>query len=84
VKYLIQGGESAERVELLLQLTSIRSEDIQDALADHLVRGLSDATAAGINGLTQSNFKRALDKLEEVAATVERIKEIDWRHLKRA
>lgn len=83
MRYLTQGGETAERLELLLSLTKITSEPVQDALADHLVRGLSDATAAGINGVTQSNLKRALDSLELVAATVERIKEIDWRHLKR-
>lgn len=83
MRYLTQGLESAERLELLLALTSIKSEDVKDALADHLVRGLADATAAGLNGVTQSNFKRALNTLEAVAAKVERIKEIDWRHLKR-
>lgn len=68
-------------MELLLQLTSITSEPVKDALSDHLVRGLADATAASLNGITQANFNRALKTLEAVAAKVERIKEIDWKHL---
>jgi len=32
MKYLIQGGESAERLQLLLQLTNIESLDIVAAL----------------------------------------------------
>lgn len=82
MRYLTQGGQSAERLELLLQLTSISSEPVKDALADHLVRGLADATSDSLNGITQANFNRALKTLEAVATKVERIKEIDWRHLR--
>jgi hypothetical protein len=82
MRHLIQGGESTERLELLLSLTSITSNDAKDALMEHLVRGIGAASAAALNGMTQSNFSRALKTVELVAATVERIKEIDWRHLK--
>ncbi|WP_396180192.1 PapB/FocB family fimbrial expression transcriptional regulator [Flavobacterium sp.] len=82
MRYLTQGGQTAERLQLLFSLTRIASDDIKAALSDYLVRGLSDATASSLNGVAQSNFNRALNGLEEVAATVERIKEIDWRHLK--
>lgn len=75
---LLQGGESAERFELLISLTSIRSEGIREALYDHLVRGLPVMTAAQIAGEPQPNVKRALAVLEEVADKVERIKELDW------
>lgn len=82
MRYLTQGGQTAERLELLFSLTRIASDDIKAALNDYLVRGLPDATASSLNGVAQSNFNRALNGLEEVAATVERIKEIDWRNLK--
>lgn len=78
MRYLIQGGESAARFDLLLSLTKIASEDVIDALRDHLVTGLAESTAASINGVKLSNFKRALDTINEVAGTVERIKELDW------
>lgn len=82
MRFLTQGGQTAERLELLFSLTRIASDDIKAALSDHLVRGLSDATASSLNGVAQSNFNRALNSLEEIAATVERIKEVDWRNLK--
>lgn len=82
MRYLTQGGQTAERLQLLFSLTRIASDDIKAALNDYLVLGVSDATASRLNGVAQSNFSRALNGLEEVAATVERIKEIDWRHLK--
>lgn len=82
MRYLTQGGQSVERLDLLFSLTRIASDDIKAALSDYLVRGLSDAAASSLNGVAQSNFNRALNGLEEAAATVERIKEIDWRSLK--
>lgn len=78
MNYLMQGGETEERLALLIKLTSIRSEDIKYALVDHLVKGMPDATAASLNDVPQSNFNRAFNKLNEVAETVERIKELDW------
>ena len=83
MRILVQGSQSAERLELLLQLTKIASEDVKDALRDHLVRGMSDALAAAANGIKQSNLKRALDSLERTAAIVEKIKEADWRHVRK-
>lgn len=82
MRYLMQGMETGERLNLLLSLTNIRSENVIDALHDHLVKGLADSTAAAINGCTQSNFKRALDAVEAVAATVEQIKQLDWKSVK--
>ena len=84
MRYLIQGGEDAERLELIISLTKITSENVQQALIDHFKKGsgLSAETAAAVNGVKLSNFMRSINRLEEVAATIERIKEIDWRHLK--
>lgn len=84
MKRLLQGGESAERFDLLLSLTNIRSERIVDALRDHLVSGMSVQTAAQIAGEPQPNVKRALVVLEQVADTVEKIKDLDWHRFKSA
>lgn len=78
MRRLIAGMESEERVRLLLQLTSIRSEGITNALIDHLVKGHSVAMAAALNSERDKNIRRAVDVVEGVADVVERIKEIDW------
>lgn len=78
MRYITQGSESPERYELLISLTRISSEDIKAALKDYLVTGLADATAAAVNGVPLSNFTRALKTLNDTAATVEKIKELDW------
>lgn len=81
MRYITQGSESQERYELLISLTRISSEDIKAALKDYLVTGLADATAAAINGVQLSNFTRALKTVNDIAATVEQIKELDWARL---
>lgn len=82
MKLLVQGGQTNDRFELLLQLTRIASEDVIEALRDHLVRGMTTANAAGVNGVEQSALTRALKTLEKQANVVEQIKLIDWRHIK--
>ena len=82
MRYLVQGGEDAETVELLLSLTRIDSDDVKSALKDYLVRGLGDATTCALHQIAQSNFNRALNRLEQVAETVERLIENRVRHLK--
>lgn len=83
MNYLIQGHESAARLELLLKLTKIESEDIKAALHDHLVRGFKASHAAQINNVQQQNFVRAYKKLNSIAQTIEQIKELDWAHFKK-
>jgi hypothetical protein len=75
--YLLQGMESKKRVELLLSLTRIESESVVSAIYDHLVAGHSEKDACLLNDATQSNFNRAMSKLNNVAGIVEQIKEID-------
>jgi hypothetical protein len=82
MRYLTQGGQTDERLHLLLSLTKISSENVREALRDYLVRGFNDATAALINDVKPSNFNRALASLEQVAATVEQIKQLDLSALK--
>lgn len=75
---LIQGLESLERVNLLLGLTRIDSEDVKHSLIDYLTKGMDLKTSAEINDVKQQNFNRALKRINEVAGVVEKIKEIDW------
>ena len=82
MKVLAQAQESERRINLLLSLTSIRSEPTIQAIHDHLVRGLSENAAVTLNGIQQSNFNRALTTLNETAEIVEKIKECDWRKFK--
>jgi hypothetical protein len=75
---LLQGGQSIKRLELLLQLTLIKSENMKDALKSYLVDGMTESAVAALHSVDRNNFIRTLSKLNEKAAIVESIKEIDW------
>ncbi|RZG05521.1 hypothetical protein EXT48_08275 [Pseudoalteromonas sp. CO348] len=77
MRYLFKGMQSQERFELLLSLTRIQSENVISALFDYLVKGMDKKAAAMINGAELPNLSAALNKLEEKAAVIERIKELD-------
>ena len=77
MKFLSKGLESEQRVNLLLQLTKIGSDNIKTALADHLTKGLTENDAAMLNDVRQQNFNRALKRLNDVAGVVEQIKALD-------
>ncbi|WP_351122691.1 PapB/FocB family fimbrial expression transcriptional regulator [Shewanella sp. T24-MNA-CIBAN-0130] len=78
MKYLIPGGEPAERMALLLQLTRIDSVEVIEALKHHYVDGISAKNAAQVNGITESNLSRAITRINEVAEVIEKVKAIDW------
>lgn len=79
VWYVHSGMESPQRFELLVSLTGLRSENQICALRDHLVKGVPLEAVMVLYGITnKSNLERDLDKINDVATTVEKIKEIDW------
>ena len=79
VSYVYQGSESPERFELLVSLTGLRSQGQIGALRDHLVKGIPLDGAMVLNGVTnKSNLERDLDKINDIATIIEKIKEIDW------
>ena len=83
VSYVYQGSESPERFELLVSLTGLRSPSQIGALRDHLVKGVPLDGAMVLNGVTnKSNLERDLIKINDIATTVEKIKEIDWEKFK--
>lgn len=79
---MLKGMESAERFNLILSLTSIRSESQKEALFDYFVKGFCFSTCAAVAGITESNFQRAIDNVQSKDLIVEQIKEIDWARFK--
>lgn len=67
MKTLIQGCESAEQFEILLQLTGISSENKKNALRAHLVEGLPAKRAYARFHVTQQHFSQALMLLNKKA-----------------
>ncbi len=78
MNYIFKGSQTTERLNLLLSLCKISSEDIKTALSDYLVRGIDKKSAALLNGVPAPNFSRALNQLNAKAEVVEEIKELDW------
>ena len=82
MKYLVQGHESKQRIELLLELTNIRSEALKQSLMLYLVDSVIAQKSYIRAGVNQQNFARGLKRLEFVASRVEKIKELDWQNKK--
>lgn len=82
MRYVSAGSESQERLTLLLSQTGIRSEKTISALSDHLVKGVDLKTASIANGVSVSNLERDIDKVNDVAAFVVAIEELDWEKFK--
>lgn len=81
MKYLPACGMNEEQLELLLSLTSIKSEPIKYAITRHLVNGWPTAQCATVAECDPKNLDRALKRLNEVAGTVERLIEIRCKHI---
>ncbi|GGY87945.1 hypothetical protein [Shewanella fodinae] len=77
-KALIQGMEPAEKIDILIGLTDITSEDNKIALHRHYVNGWPITTAAESRSLDDANFRKTVKSLEAVAVKLERYKEIEW------
>ena len=76
MNYLLMGKETKKKISLLLKLTKIKSEPVQGAIKAHLVQGFSEKDAYIINGVSQSNFNRAMVRLNEVAGIFEQLEEL--------
>lgn len=77
MKCLYKKSQSQTRLNLLLQLSKIKSDDVKNALSDHLVRGINKTAAAALNSVPAGNLTRALKKLEQHAQIIEQVKEYD-------
>jgi hypothetical protein len=54
------------------------SEDMHQAIIDHLTKGFTISQSAKINGVAQSNLNRSITKLNVIASKIEAVKELDW------
>ncbi|WP_416305189.1 PapB/FocB family fimbrial expression transcriptional regulator [Neptunicella sp. SCSIO 80796] len=70
---LLQGCETEQKIDLLLQLTNINSESVIGALKVHLVQGAAESMAYMMFDVKQQNFSRALKQLNKVNTIVETI-----------
>jgi hypothetical protein len=70
---MVAGGESAQRIALLLELTKL-SKNTSGALTAHFVNGFDIHLIDMIYGIDQPNFTRSVTKLTAVNNTVEKLK----------
>ena len=77
MKYLRPGCQSQERLDLLISLTSIRSDDVKEGLSWHLIKGHPIETAAALVPMKPAVLHRAIDTVGQVAQIVEQIKQHD-------
>lgn len=79
MKQLYPGNQSQARLDLLISLSSIRSDTVKSALSDYLVTGHSLEAAAAMNSMKPNNlFKAVEETLEPIAQTIVKIEELDW------
>ena len=77
--YIYQGSESPEWFDLLIELSGFRSEKQIQTMKDNLVKGVPIEAAMVMNEVTnKSNLERDLAKINDIAKTIEKIKDIDW------
>jgi|MDTG01.5.fsa_nt_gb hypothetical protein len=76
VHALLQGGESQLKIDLLLSLTSIRSDNVKRALVAHYVNGSPTANCELVYDLSQQEFHRAKRRLKEVYETVQQLNDV--------
>jgi|GEM_PF-921903 len=72
MNYLLSGGYNPQKLQLLIESTGLRSEDIIAAVSDHLIRGASIDVAAAMNLVDPANLNRAIKKLNIAAERFER------------
>lgn len=79
MKQLHPGNQSQARLDLLISLSSIRSDTVKAALSDFLVVGWPLESAAAMNSMKPNNlFKAVEETLEPIAQTIVEIEELDW------
>ena len=83
IRWLACGQETDKHVDLIISLTSINSESTIKALKLHLVNGVTSKGIDELGFMSQSNFSRDLQKLDDVANIVEQILDSKWVTMRR-
>lgn len=84
MKQLYPGNQSQARLDLLISLSSIRSNTVKAALSDFLVTGHSLEAAAALNSMKPSNLSKAVEEtLEPIAQIIVEVEELDWERFRK-
>lgn len=75
MNYLAQGIESEEKIDLLLSLTSVRSESRAQAMKYYFCRGYTETMSYTLAEIPQQKFNSLKNRLNEIAGIVEKINE---------
>ena len=78
---LLPGREPQQKIEIIIGLTDISSENVKSAVIDFYATGFSETMSCAVNGIQKPALSRAKKAIEHVAGEIEKIKEIDWAHL---
>lgn len=76
--YISQGSLCYDSIELLISLTSIRSKKQIRALESHLVQGFTIRAVSEMFGVTNSNLRRDIQKLNKVAGVVNELRKYEY------
>ena len=76
MKYLLQGSESAVKIDQLLSMTKIKREPLIKAIHYHLCAGAGVSTAAIAFSVPQPNLTDAISTLNEAARKAEKYHEM--------
>lgn len=78
-EYLLQGFEKEAQINIIIGMTNTRSENVIDAMKDYFVKGHRVEDCIKMNGITDSNFSRAVKKLNEVAGQMHKYFELEFK-----
>ncbi|HAM3643302.1 TPA: transcriptional regulator [Escherichia coli] len=70
---LVPGKLTEAQFYLLIEMSSIRSEKVIQALMEYLVKGKSRIDACDENGVGSSHFSISLDRLQHLSCFVARL-----------
>ena len=76
VTTILRGSLSVEEFEILLSFTSIRSEDVIEALQSFSVDGYTKPTSYKLAGISQQQFDRNFKKIDNAFRKVETLWEL--------
>ena len=69
---LVRGSEKLKKIELLISLTSFKSNELKQSLLGYYCVGIYNPK------IDKSNFKRAKKKMNQINNIVEQIKGLDY------
>ena len=76
VHALVQGYESELKIDLLLGITNLQSDDVIAALKNHFIKGMPQKMIPEYHGISQQQFSRGKKRLNEVYQVVQQLNDV--------